>query len=58
MFHHFHGSGHQKSEGSFSADEFGRALDHASKVGVQYVAQPGGSVADEEVINSNKFEEE
>ena len=32
MFHHFHGSGHQKSEGSFSAVEFGRSLDHASKV--------------------------
>ena len=32
MFHHFHGSGHEKSEGSFSADEFGRSLDHASKV--------------------------
>ena len=32
MFHHFHGSGHQKSEGSFSADEFGRSLDNASKV--------------------------
>jgi peptidoglycan/xylan/chitin deacetylase (PgdA/CDA1 family) len=32
MFHHFHGSGHLKSEGSFSADEFGRSLDHASKV--------------------------
>lgn len=32
MFHHFHGPGHLKSEGSFSADEFGRSLDHASKV--------------------------
>ena len=32
MFHHFHGSGHLKSEGSFSAEEFGRSLDHASKV--------------------------
>jgi len=32
MFHHFHGDGHLKSEGSFSADEFGRALDNASQV--------------------------
>lgn len=29
---------------------FRDSIDHASKVGVQFVAQPGGSVADEEVI--------
>lgn len=32
MFHHFHGSGHLKSEGSFSAEEFNRSLDSASKI--------------------------
>lgn len=32
MFHHFHGTGHLKSEGSFSAEEFDRSLDHASQV--------------------------
>jgi len=40
---------------SISSDAFfpfRDSIDHASKVGVQYVAQPGGSVADEEVINS------
>jgi phosphoribosylaminoimidazolecarboxamide formyltransferase/IMP cyclohydrolase len=31
---------------------FRDSIDHASKVGVQYIAQPGGSVADEEVIGS------
>lgn len=29
---------------------FRDSIDHASKVGVQFVAQPGGSVADDEVI--------
>jgi len=28
---------------------FRDSLDHASKVGVTFVAQPGGSIADEEV---------
>lgn len=40
---------------SISSDAFfpfRDSIDHASKVGVQFVAQPGGSVADEEVINS------
>ena len=40
---------------SISSDAFfpfRDSIDHASKVGVQYVAQPGGSVADEEVISS------
>ena len=32
MFHHFHGSGHLKSEGSFSTEEFDRSLDSASKI--------------------------
>jgi len=38
---------------SISSDAFfpfRDSIDHASKVGVQYVAQPGGSIADEEVI--------
>lgn len=26
------------------------SIDHASKYGVQYVAQPGGSIADQEVL--------
>ena len=26
------------------------SIDHASKIGVSYVVQPGGSVADEEVV--------
>ena len=26
------------------------SIDHASKVGVEYIAQPGGSIADAEVI--------
>jgi len=29
---------------------FRDSIDHASKLGVKFVAQPGGSVADEEVI--------
>ena len=32
MFHHFHGSGHLKSEGSFSAEEFDRSLNSAAKI--------------------------
>lgn len=32
MFHHFHGIGHQKSEGSFSETEFSQALDNVSKI--------------------------
>ena len=38
---------------SISSDTFfpfRDSIDHASKVGVQYIAQPGGSIADEEVI--------
>lgn len=38
---------------SISSDAFfpfRDSLDHASKVGVEYVAQPGGSIADEDVI--------
>ena len=38
---------------SISSDAFfpfRDSLDHASKVGVEFVAQPGGSVADSEVI--------
>jgi phosphoribosylaminoimidazolecarboxamide formyltransferase / IMP cyclohydrolase len=31
---------------------FRDSIDHASKVGVRYVAQPGGSVADAEVITA------
>merc|ERR1712056_30334 len=31
---------------------FRDSIDHASKLGVKYVAQPGGSVADEEVIGA------
>lgn len=31
---------------------FRDSIDHASKVGVSFVAQPGGSVADQEVISS------
>jgi len=31
---------------------FRDSIDHASKIGVKYVAQPGGSVADEEVISA------
>jgi phosphoribosylaminoimidazolecarboxamide formyltransferase / IMP cyclohydrolase len=31
---------------------FRDSIDHASKVGVKYVVQPGGSVADEEVMNA------
>ena len=30
------------------------SIDHASKLGVKYIAQPGGSVADEEVITACK----
>ncbi len=40
---------------SISSDAFfpfRDSIDHASKVGVKYVAQPGGSTADEEVINA------
>jgi phosphoribosylaminoimidazolecarboxamide formyltransferase/IMP cyclohydrolase len=40
---------------SISSDAFfpfRDSIDHASKVGVQYIAQPGGSVADEEVISA------
>lgn len=33
---------------------FRDSIDHASKVGVQFVAQPGGSIADEEVIAACK----
>ena len=33
---------------------FRDSIDHASKVGVQFVAQPGGSIADEEVISACK----
>lgn len=29
---------------------FRDSIDHAAKVGVQFVAQPGGSVADDEVV--------
>lgn len=42
---------------SISSDAFfpfRDSIDHASKVGVQFVAQPGGSVADEEVISACK----
>jgi phosphoribosylaminoimidazolecarboxamide formyltransferase/IMP cyclohydrolase len=38
---------------SISSDAFfpfRDSIDHASKYGVQFIAQPGGSVADEEVI--------
>merc|ERR1712151_981567 len=31
---------------------FRDSIDHAAKLGVKYVAQPGGSVADEEVISA------
>lgn len=31
---------------------FRDSIDHASKVGVEYIAQPGGSIADEEVIRA------
>jgi len=31
---------------------FRDSIDHASKLGVKYIAQPGGSVADEEVIQA------
>ena len=40
---------------SISSDAFfpfRDSIDHASKVGVQFIAQPGGSVADEEVIGA------
>jgi phosphoribosylaminoimidazolecarboxamide formyltransferase/IMP cyclohydrolase len=40
---------------SISSDAFfpfRDSIDHASKYGVQYIAQPGGSVADEEVITA------
>jgi phosphoribosylaminoimidazolecarboxamide formyltransferase/IMP cyclohydrolase len=40
---------------SISSDAFfpfRDSIDHASKVGVEYIAQPGGSVADEEVISA------
>ena len=30
------------------------SIDHASKVGVKYIVQPGGSIADEEVIAACK----
>jgi phosphoribosylaminoimidazolecarboxamide formyltransferase/IMP cyclohydrolase len=42
---------------SISSDAFfpfRDSIDHASKLGVQYVAQPGGSVADDEVIAACK----
>merc|ERR1711904_466697 len=31
---------------------FRDSIDHASKLGVKYIAQPGGSVADKEVIDA------
>lgn len=31
---------------------FRDSIDHASKLGVKYVTQPGGSVADQEVIGA------
>jgi len=31
---------------------FRDSIDHASKLGVKYIAQPGGSVADAQVISS------
>jgi AICAR transformylase/IMP cyclohydrolase PurH len=34
----------------FSSFLYRDSIDHASKVGVKYVVQPGGSIADEEVI--------
>ena len=40
---------------SLSSDAFfpfRDSIDHSSKVGVKYIAQPGGSVADEEVITA------
>jgi phosphoribosylaminoimidazolecarboxamide formyltransferase/IMP cyclohydrolase len=40
---------------SISSDAFfpfRDSIDHASKVGVRYIAQPGGSVADDEVIGA------
>ena len=40
---------------SISSDAFfpfRDSIDHASKVGVQYIAQPGGSIADDEVIQA------
>jgi phosphoribosylaminoimidazolecarboxamide formyltransferase/IMP cyclohydrolase len=40
---------------SLSSDAFfpfRDSIDHASKYGVQYIAQAGGSVADEEVIGA------
>ena len=40
---------------SLSSDAFfpfRDSIDHASKYGVQHIAQPGGSVADDEVINA------
>lgn len=42
---------------SISSDAFfpfRDSIDHASKVGVQFIVQPGGSVADEEVIAATK----
>ena len=42
---------------SLSSDAFfpfRDSIDHASKYGVQYIAQPGGSVADAEVIEACK----
>jgi phosphoribosylaminoimidazolecarboxamide formyltransferase/IMP cyclohydrolase len=40
---------------SISSDAFfpfRDSIDHCSKLGVKYVAQPGGSVADEEVVST------
>jgi phosphoribosylaminoimidazolecarboxamide formyltransferase/IMP cyclohydrolase len=40
---------------SISSDAFfpfRDSIDHASRVGVQFIAQPGGSIADEEVIQA------
>merc|ERR1712187_37473 len=40
---------------SISSDAFfpfRDSIDHATKLGVKFVAQPGGSVADEEVISA------
>lgn len=40
---------------SLSSDAFfpfRDSIDHSTKVGVKYIAQPGGSVADEEVITA------
>jgi len=45
----------QLSDVAISSDAFfpfRDSIDHASKLGVKYIAQPGGSVADEEVIGA------